>query len=63
MSFVTINEAARMGILPAGTLRRMVKTGECPGFRSGNRFLVNVELLEKVLEEKSLERKDRTTES
>ena len=52
--FLTIRETAKLGIVSEKMLRRMVKRGECPGIYAGTRFLVNVPLLEKALEEMSL---------
>lgn len=43
--FCTIRQAAAKGIAPENLIRRMVAQGECPGVYSGNRFLVNTELL------------------
>lgn len=37
-----------------GTIRRMIKCGECPGFYQGSRFYVNFEELLAVLKRKSL---------
>ena len=49
-NFITIRTAAKLGILPEHRLRQMVHTGECPGFYSGNRFLINVEQLKELLD-------------
>lgn len=35
-------------------LRKMIKAGEVPGFYSGNRYLINVELFIAVLDKKSM---------
>lgn len=52
--FLTINEAAKLPELPsAGTIRRMVKQHNCPGFFSGSRFYVDVEQLLVKLEKMS----------
>lgn len=50
MRFMTINQAGELPELPgAGTIRRMVKEGKCPGFRSGTRFYVDtVQLIAKI---------------
>ena len=53
MCFKTINPAAKEVGIPPFTLRSMVKRGACPGFYSGNRFLVNVDLLREQLERES----------
>lgn len=52
--FVTIRQAASMGVLPEYTLRLMEKQGRLPGIRSGNRFLVNLPLLIEQLDRKSM---------
>ncbi len=54
-NYITIRTAAKQGILPEHRLRQMVHTGECPGFYSGNRFLINVEQLKELLDQKSRE--------
>ena len=41
--------------LTEGTLRRMVRCGECPGFYSGTRFMVNTDALIDLLEKRSAE--------
>ena len=40
-------------ILPEHRLRLMLKQGKLPGIQVGNRFPVNVDLLEKQLEQES----------
>ena len=55
-SYKTIRQTAAMGILPEYRLRLMVAAGECPGFMSGNRFMVNVDMLSEKLEALSKER-------
>ena len=45
----TIRQVAASGLISEHYLRCMVARGECPGFRSGNRFLVNVEMLKEKL--------------
>jgi hypothetical protein len=51
--YKTIRQTAASGLISEHYLRGMVARGECPGFRSGNRFLVNVELLKEKLNEMS----------
>lgn len=51
--FKTIRQTAASGLISEHYLRSMVARGECPGFRSGNRFLINVDLLKETLDEKS----------
>lgn len=49
--FKTIRQIAATGLISEHFLRGMVARGECPGIRSGNRFLVNEnELIEKLTE-------------
>ncbi len=51
--FKTIRQVAASGLISEHYLRGMVARGEAPGFRSGNRFLVNVEQLKEKLNEMS----------
>ena len=51
--FKTIRQTAGSGLISEYYLRCMVARGECPGFHSGNRFLVNVEQLKEKLNEMS----------
>ena len=51
--FVTIRQAAKTGILPEHTIRRMVKSGEIRAVYSGNRALLNYEALLKLLNDKT----------
>lgn len=49
--FKTIRQVAASGLISEYFLRRLVSSGECPGFRSGNRFIVNeTELIYKLSE-------------
>lgn len=52
--FMTIREVARLGILPEHYLRRLEHTGKLPGFYSGVKKLVNVEMLMEQLERESM---------
>lgn len=52
-NFVTIRRAAKIVGVPEFKLRKMVKNKECPGFYSGNRFLVNLRLLQELLDQMS----------
>ena len=52
-SFKTIRQTAASGLISEHYLRGMVSRGECPGFQSGNRFLVNVEQLTEKLNKMS----------
>ncbi len=51
--YKTIRQVAASGLISEHYLRGMVAREECPGFRSGNRFLINVELLKEKLNELS----------
>lgn len=53
MTFKTIRETARVGILPEHELRRRAKCGTLPGVYAGVKFLVNVDLLMQQLEAES----------
>ena len=48
---LTIRQAAKTGILPEHTLRRMVRDGTCPHILIGNKALVNYDKLLQVLKE------------
>lgn len=53
MPFLTINRAAAEVGLPHTFLRKMLARSDLPGFYSGNRYYVNLDLLRKKLEEDS----------
>ena len=55
-TFKTISQTAATGLLTEHRLRLMVAQGTCPGIRTGNRFLVNVEALADLLDKQSRER-------
>lgn len=50
-TFKTIRQVAALGVLPEHRLRLMQKQGLLPGIQSGNRFLINVEVLVAQLNE------------
>ena len=52
-TFKTIRQTAATGILSEHRLRLMVASGTCPGIRTGNRFLVNIDALAELLDEES----------
>jgi hypothetical protein len=52
-TFKTIRQTAALGILTEHRLRLMVAQGSCPGIRTGNRFLVNVDALVELLDKQS----------
>lgn len=49
----TIRQCAAMGILPEHCLRTRLRQGKLPGFYSGSRFLVNVDMLVEMLHSES----------
>ncbi len=49
----TIRQTARTLALPEYVVRTKVKCGEVPGFRQGNRFYCDVQLLAQMLEQES----------
>ena len=53
--FKTIRQTAATGILTEHRLRLMVAQGICPGIRTGNRVLVNVDALVELLDRQSRE--------
>ena len=59
--FKTIRQTAATGILSEHRIRLMVAAGQCPGIRTGNRFLVNVSALAEMLDAES--RKPREGQS
>lgn len=52
--FATIRETARNGIMSEYRLRLLVAQGKCPGIYAGNRFMVNIPLLEEQLRSASM---------
>ncbi len=52
-TFKTIRQTAATGILSEHRLRILVAKGECPGIKTGNRFLINNEALSEMLEAQS----------
>ena len=51
--FLTINQTAKAIGLPHTCLRAMQAQGKLPGFYSGTRFYVNVDMFRAKLEEES----------
>lgn len=51
LNLKTVRKTAASGIISEHYLRMLIAKGECPG--SGNRFLVNVNALEEMLEAQS----------
>lgn len=54
-NFKTIRQVAALGLLSENHLRLLVAQGKCPGIRTGNRFMVNVDALAEMLDAKSRE--------
>lgn len=54
-TFKTIRQAAALGFISENYIRLLVAAGKCPGIRTGNRFLVNVEALAEQLDRESRE--------
>lgn len=52
-TFKTIRQTAATGVLSEHRLRLMVAAGTCPGIRTGNSFLVNIDALAEMLERES----------
>lgn len=51
--YLTIRQTAKTGLATEYQLRLMHAQGKLPGVFSGNRFKVNVDMLERVLEKES----------
>lgn len=51
--FRTIRQIAALGFISEHYLRLLVAKGACPGFYSGNRFLVHVDALIEQLDAES----------
>ena len=53
--FKTIRETAKTGLLSENHLRSLVAEGKCPGIYRGNRFLINMDALQEMLDKQSRE--------
>ena len=53
VEFKTVRQVAASGLISEHFLRQLVARGECPGIRSGNRFLVNFTALSEQLDRAS----------
>lgn len=53
LKFLTIRQTAATGLITEHRLRIMVANGSCPGIRTGNRFLVNLDALAEQLDTES----------
>lgn len=56
--FKTIRQTAATGILSEHRIRLMVAAGQCPGIKTGNRFLVNISALAEMLDAESRKTKE-----
>lgn len=56
VKLMTVKSVAREYGLSEDMLRSWIKRGECPGFYNGNRFMINVDLLEKKITDISTKR-------
>lgn len=50
MNLKTVRQTAALGVLPEFRLRQMQKEGRLPGFYSGTRFYINVDMLVEQLQ-------------
>lgn len=50
MNLKTVRQTAALGVLPEFRLRQMQKEGRLPGFYSGTRFYINVDMLMEQLQ-------------
>lgn len=51
--FLTIRQVAATGLITEHRLRVLVAQGNCPGIKTGNRFLVNIDALAERLDTES----------
>lgn len=51
--FRTVRQVAASGLISENALRNIIKDGKCPGYKSGNRFMVNVQGLSEYLQQLS----------
>lgn len=61
--YMTVRKTAREYGLSEHMLRTMIKKEECPGFYAGNRFMINVDLLQERLANESRKRSGAGTEN
>ncbi len=57
VKLMTVKNVVKEYGLSENMLRTWIKNGECPGFYNGNRFMINVDLLEEKMTEDSIKRK------
>ena len=55
MKFLTIAQEAALHIVPEFRIRQMLKQGRLPGYRAGNRYYVNHDMLIAQLEAECLQ--------
>lgn len=55
--FKTIRQTAATGLISEYRLRLLVAAGQIPGFKVGNRFMVNVTAFAEMMDKLSRERK------
>lgn len=56
MKMMTAKKAAEELGISQNLVRTWIKRGECPGVKQGNRFYVNVPMLESKINSKSVEK-------
>lgn len=56
--FLTIRQTAKCGVLSEHHLRLRLAQGRLPGVYSGNRFMVNIPMLERQLDAESAAQAD-----
>lgn len=56
MRLMTVRKAAKECGLSENMLRNWIKQGRCPGIRNGNRFLINVDMLEAQIAAESVKK-------
>lgn len=49
--FKTVRQVAASGMISENALRNLIKDDKCPGYKSGNRFMVNVQALSEYLQQ------------
>lgn len=50
MTLLTIRQFSKQENVPETALRRLVKTGQAPGFYAGSRFYINAERMRDMLD-------------
>lgn len=48
---LTVRETAEKGILSESAIRKLIKQNKIPGVQIGNRFYVNIDLLEQSIDD------------